>query len=102
MGQTMANLGNKNVMDPSQAQWGDLDSSEKAARVGGGAAKGLLGGFSNMQNQNAQMRQPQPGAGGMAPMAPAAPVSPDYFAPQAPQPSQIKKPGNNNFYGGGM
>jgi hypothetical protein len=92
MGSTMANLGNKDVMDPSQAKWGDLSGGEQAARVGGGAAKGLLSGFSNMQ------ARPQGGGNPMAPPPQAAPVSPDYFAPQAPQPSQIRKP-LNSFYG---
>ncbi len=101
MGSTMANLGNKDVMDPNQAKWGDLSGGEQAARVGGGAAKGLLGGLNNYNQQNAQMRQ---GGGGVVPLpAQQAPVSPDYFAPQAPQTSQIRKPGNNSaFYGGGL
>lgn len=96
MGQTMSNLGNKDVMDPNQAKWGDLSGGEQAARVGGGAAKGLLSGVQGYQNQNAQMRQ---GGGGATPLpSPQAPVSPDYFAPQAPQTSQIRKP-LSSFYG---
>lgn len=96
MGQMASNLGNKDVMDPNQAKWGDLSGGEQAARVGGGAAKGLLGGVQGYENQNAQMRPS--GGGGMAPAPQATPVSPDYFAPQAP----VRKPINNNFYGGGQ
>jgi hypothetical protein len=58
MGQMASNLGDKNVMDPNEATWGSLSGSEKGARAAGGAGKGLLQGFSNMQQQNSQMRQP--------------------------------------------
>lgn len=99
MGQMAGNLGNKDVMDPRQAQWGDLDSSEKGARIFGGASKGLLNGVNQYEQQNAMMRQ----GGGMAPIAPVSQpqVSPEMFAPQVPQNPMTRKPGNNlNFYGG--
>lgn len=85
MGQTFAGM---NQSDPDQMGTG--------TKLTEGGTKGLLQGFSNMQGQNAQ--RPQGGGNPMAPPAQAGPVSPDYFAPQAP----VRKPINNNFYGGGM
>ncbi len=64
MGQLAGNLGNKNVTDPNQAQWGDLDNSEKGARLIAGGTRGLAQGFSNYQQQNSQLRRP---GGGMLP-----------------------------------
>jgi hypothetical protein len=85
MGQTFSGMGQS---DPSK-----MGTGTKLAESG---TQGLAQGFANQQNQ--PMRQ----GGGAVPLPPPqAPVSPDYFAPQAPQPSQIRKP-NNNFYGGGM
>lgn len=100
MGQMAGNLGNKDVMDPGQADWGDLSGGERGARVFGGAAKGLLNGYSQMQQQNAMMRQ----GGGVAPIAPVSQpqVSPEMFAPQAPQNPMNRKPNNLAFYGGGQ
>lgn len=97
MGQVGSNLGNKNVVDPKQAQWGDLDNSERGARLLGGAAQGLNRG---MQAYNGQ----QQGGGGpqMDPMqfAQQPQVSPSMFLPQNPM---TKKPSNNlSFYGGGL
>jgi hypothetical protein len=52
-------MGNKNVTDPSQAQWGDLSGGEKGARLTSGVIQGLSSGLQNRQMQGAQMR---PGA----------------------------------------
>jgi hypothetical protein len=94
MGRTMSNLGNSDVVNPGQAKWGDLDNSERGARVLGGGIKGLGQGLQSMP------QQPQMGGGSMAPIQPtaAAPVSSDYFNPQNP----MRKPITNNsaFYGG--
>ena len=92
MGQTMGNLSDANVTDPSQAKWGDLDNSEKGARVMAGGIKGLSQGLQNYQGQNAAMGR----GGGAVPLpSPQAPVSPDYFMPQQ---QQVKK---NPFLPGG-
>jgi hypothetical protein len=103
MGQMMGNLGNKNVMDPSQANWGDLDSSEKGARVGGAAMRGLGQGFSNYEKQNQALRTPNGGASVNGNFdAPA--VDPSYFSPQQPNGLQSGGMGlpprrNNMFFG---
>lgn len=75
MGQLAGNMQNPNITGPTQqrAQWGDLDSSEKGARLLGGATQGLARGFQNYQNQNSMMR-------GL--------------------PQQTMAPNNLNFYGG--
>lgn len=52
MGQLGSNLQNSNVVDPRQAKWGDLDTSEKSARIIGGATTGLAKGFQNQQQQS--------------------------------------------------
>jgi hypothetical protein len=102
MGSTIGNLGNKNVMDPNQAQWGDLDSSEKGARLIGGAGKGLLQGVQNYSQQNAALRQPTGGAPMQMPGG-AQPVDPSYFAPSPNPFQQPQRRGANmlNFYGQG-
>jgi hypothetical protein len=92
MGQTMGSLGNQNVIDPNQAKFGDLDSSEKTARIGGAAAKGLGQGMQNYQQQNSMMRNRGGGAGGGGAM------SPD---PQAPQFSTGNLPGGGTDAWGG-
>lgn len=93
MGQMAGNLGNSNVMDPQQAEWGDLSGGEKGSRLAGGAAKGLLQGWGNYTKQNAALRQ---GNGG----APIMPAQPD----QAPMFSAQNLPGGrptrDPFYGG--
>jgi hypothetical protein len=90
MGQMASNLGNSNVTNPQQAQWGDLDQSEKGARLLAGTTGGLAKGFQNYQNQNQAMRQ---GGGGAMIQAPAAqPVDPAYFMPRK---------NNLSFYGDG-
>lgn len=90
MGQMAANMGNPNITNPQQAQWGDLDPSEKGARIAAGGIGGLAKGFQGYQQQNAQMRQ---GGGGVQiPMGGQQPVDPSYFQPQ--------KRANNPFYGG--
>jgi len=63
MGQLAGNLGNPNITGPkaNQAQWGDLDSSEKAARLLAGTTGGLAKGFQNYQQQQQAMRQPRMG-----------------------------------------
>lgn len=75
-----------NVMDPNQAQWGDLDTGEKSSRMVGGAAKGLGQGMQNYQQQNSAMR----GRGGGMP-GPSAPGD-----PQAPQFSTGNLPGGGS------
>lgn len=92
MGQMASNLGNANVTNPQQAQWGDLDSSEKGARLLAGTTGGLAKGFQNYQNQNQAMRQ----GGGMGAIQPqgAQMVDPGYFQPK-------KGPNNLSFYGDG-
>ena len=91
MGQTAGNIFNPNVANPQQAQWGDLDPSEKAARLIAGGTTGLAKGFQNYQNQNAAMRQ---GGGGMG-FAPVQTPTVDasYFQPQK------RGPNNLSFYG---
>lgn len=81
MGQSFAGLGST-----------DSDDMGKGTKLLEGGTKGLLTGFSDMQKQNAMMRQ---GNGGVPiPMPQQAQVSSDYFAPRRPQ-------GNNlAFYGG--
>jgi hypothetical protein len=99
MGSTMSNMQNPNITGPQQnrAQWGDLDTSEKGARVLSGAGQGLAQGFQNYQNQNAAMRQG--GGGGAMPQFAQAPiVDPSYFAPM--QQPQKRGPNNLAFYGG--
>lgn len=61
MGQFGANLGNPNITGPqqNQAQWGDLDPSEKGARIAAGGIGGLARGFQNYTQQNQAMRRPQ-------------------------------------------
>ena len=92
MGQTFSNLGNKNVMDPNQANWGDLDTGEKGARLAGGAAKGLLQGWGNYTRQNAALRQ---GNGG-APIMPSQPDQTPLFSAQ----NLPGRPTRDPFYGG--
>lgn len=92
MGQLASNLGNSNVTDPSQARPGDLDNSEKAARLIAGGTKGLTQGFAGMQQQNQQMRQPGPQA--QVPMA----QQPNVNLPMG-LPQQQQKPNNLAFYG---
>ena len=76
-------LGNKNVTDPGQAQWGDLSGGEKGARVTSGVIQGLSNG---LQNRQMPMR-PQPGAPPIQ-VQPTPPVSSSF------DPNYIK-----SFYG---
>lgn len=70
MGQIGSAMGNKNTFAPDPE---GFSGSEWATRIGGGAAKGLMQGYSNMQGQNQQMRQ-----GGGAPPVNVAPfMQPD-------------------------
>lgn len=69
----------------------DADANPMLKLLKGGT-QGLAKGFSDMQNQNAMMRQG--GGSGMGPMPQAQPVSSDYFLPQRQQ-----KPNNLSFYG---
>jgi hypothetical protein len=93
MGQMLGNMGNPNVTNPQQAQWGDMDPSEKGARVLAGGTKGLAQGFSNYQQQNSALRQGG-GGGAQIPMGGQPQVDPAYFQPQ------MRRPNNLNFYGG--
>jgi len=54
MGQLGSAFGNKNTFAPDPQ---GFNGSEWAARLMGDAGKGLAQGYSNMQNQNAMMRQ---------------------------------------------
>ena len=89
MGQLGSNLGNSNVTDPRQAKWGDLDNSEKGARMIGGAARGL---GSGLQAYGGQMPQ-----GGGMPQ-----INPMQFAqrPNVQLPGMLPRGNNLNFYGG--
>ena len=72
MGQAIGNLGstvgqglqtfgsnvvNKNVVDPSQANWGDLDTGEKFARIAAGGLQGLGQGLNQQYNGNQMKRR---------------------------------------------
>lgn len=77
MGQFLGNMGNTNVTDRNQANWGDLDTSEKGARVTSGVLRGL--------GQGMQQRQaPQAGRGGFSSgmAAPQSPVNFPIFDPR--------------------
>ena len=89
MGQMAQNLGNSNIMDPRQAKWGDLDASEKGARMIGGATRGLGAGLQAYGNQIPQTgREPQ-----IIPMQSAQ-------QPQVQLPGMMPKGNNLNFYDG--
>jgi hypothetical protein len=90
---SMPGMGGTDVADPGQS-WGNMDSSQRAASVLGGAKNGLAQGLQNYSQQNAMMRQPQ-GGGMINPAQGAAPVDSSYFMPQ-----QSRKP-NSLFYGYG-
>lgn len=100
MGQTMSNMGNI-----GEANWQDLDTSEKFARLGMGGAKGFGQGLQNYQQQNAMMRQG--GGGAPIPQTPAAPpvqiqpqnFTPGSFGPGSTAPSRSAR--NPFFYGYG-
>lgn len=95
MGQTVGNLGNPNITGPAQqrAQWGDMDNSEKAARLISGTTQGLARGFQNYAQQSQGTKR---GGGGMMPSGNfnAPQVDPSYFQPQR------QGPNNLAFYGG--
>lgn len=86
MGQLGSNLGNSNITDPRQAKWGDLDRSEKGARLIAGTTRGLSQGFQNYQNQSAGSGQQ---------------INPMQFVSQGPQqPDFLKRAGGNPFFYG--
>lgn len=92
MGQIGSAMTNPNTMAPdpsgfSGAEWG--------ARLLGGATKGLLQGYSNMQNVNQMQRS----AGGGA-MAPAGYQQGPMIQPQIYDPTKRGLGTNANFYGG--
>lgn len=106
------NMLNKNVVDPSQANWADLDTSEKLARFG---AQGLRGAANGMQNYYGQAGQLQNRGGGMSPMQiPQTPaIQPTIFNPQGPSAANnggvwppdggpTKRGSNPYFYGYGQ
>jgi len=105
MGQVGSAFGNQNTFD-SDPQ--GLSGSEWTARLLGGAGKGLMQGYSNMQQQNSQMR---PVSGGMSSVAPAQPTNIQFssqnFTPGANGPgtgqpgSMPAKSKNPYFYGYG-
>lgn len=86
MGQFGTSLGNQNVTDPRQARWGDLDSSERAARLISGGARGFGQGLQNYMGQ--QMPQ---GAG--------KPIDPFQFVPPRTQP-KLTQPRDDYWIGG--
>lgn len=106
MGQTAGNVFNPDIANPQQAKWGDIDSSEKTARLIAGGTKGLAQGFQNYQNQG-QMMRGRMGMPQINPMMEQQPVSPEYFQPafssdRAGNAMNYFKPprGNNlSFYG---
>jgi len=104
MGQMMGNLGNKDVVDPSQAKWGDLDGSEKGARLLGGGLSGLGKGMATM---GGGAMPPQGGGPAIDPTQFAGPKPPLFSANNMPglpggQPMQLpnSKRASNPFYGG--
>ena len=81
---------NRNVTNPQQAQWGDMDPSEKTARLLSGVIGGAGKGFQNYQQQGQQMKQSQGMPGQMQ--------GPSYNGPLY---STSNLPGKNPiFYGG--
>lgn len=91
MGQMAGNMMNPNVANPQQAQWGDLDPSEKGARVLAGGIKGVGPALQNYFQQKTQMANS--GGGPMIQPQQSQMVSPDFFQPQ-------RRGANNlSFYG---
>lgn len=89
----------QNAPQPMGATSADADANPMLKLLKGGT-QGLAKGFSDMQNQNAMMRQG--GGSQMGPMPQAQPVDPSYFSPQTAQQNNPFKPlrGNNlSFYG---
>lgn len=103
MGQVGSAFGNSNTFAPDPS---DLSGSEMGARFLGKGAQGLMQGFSNMQQQNAQMRQGG-GGGGAASVAPVQPSNIQFgstnFTPGAGTgaPGSVPKSKNPYFYGYG-
>lgn len=101
MGQVGQDMQNKNVVDPRQAQWGDLDTNEKLARVGAQGARGLANG---MQNYSQQAGALKPAGGGVAPMQiPQTPmIQPQIYTPNngSQWAGDFGNNGKRNFYGG--
>ncbi|MBV9179875.1 MAG: hypothetical protein JO356_01070 [Acidobacteria bacterium] len=97
MGQVGAAFKNPNTFDADPS---GFSGSEWGARFLGGAGKGLLNGFSNMQQQNSQMRQ---GGGGAMPQVAAAVPSNIQFSAQnfTPGGSGPRPTKNPFFYGYG-
>lgn len=60
MGGMISNMKDQNVMDPNEANWGDLDRSEKTARVLGQVGGGLR---RIDQGLNSQPSAPRQGGG---------------------------------------
>ena len=90
MGQIGGDLMNRNVTNPQQAKWGDLDSSEKTARLSAGAIGGLARGAQGMN------RPPTQGMGGQMQFN-----TPSYNGPlfsTGNMPGSLGK--NPIFYGG--
>jgi hypothetical protein len=86
-----------------------FSGSEWTARLLGGAGKGLMQGYGNMQQQNQQMRQ---GGGGAGPVQPAQPTNIQFAsqnftpgaaagAPSAGQLGSDRMKRNPMFYGYG-
>lgn len=92
MGQMASNIMNPNIANPQQAQWGDLDPNEKAARGIAGGLKGLGPGLQNYFQQKTAMAN-SGGSGPMIQPQQSQMVSPDFFQPQR------RGPNNLSFYG---
>lgn len=101
MGQIGQDMQNKNVVDPRQAQWGDLDTNEKLARVGAQGIRGLGNGMQNYYQQAGALRV---GSGGMAPIQtpPTPAIQPQIYNPNNGQQwaGDFGNNGKRNFYGG--
>lgn len=103
MGQLGQNMSNPNVVNPQQANWGDMDTSEKLARVGAQGIRGLSNGVQNYYQQAGALK---PAGGGVAPaQVPQTPaIQPQIYTPPNNGSQWAGDFGNNgknrNFYGG--
>lgn len=96
MGQLASNLGNSNITDPKQAQWGDMDNSERGARLLSGGMRGLGQGMQGMSQQS------QGGAPMPVPMPQQPQIQLPGMTPEGQQNNPFKIPitkPNPVFYG---
>lgn len=98
MGQVASNMGNPNVVNPQQANWGDLDTNEKLARVGAQGARGLANGMQNYYQQAGQL-QNRGGGGISAAAVPQTPaIQPQIYTPGGP--NALPMPNNGSTWAG--